>query len=403
METEQKSKKNSYLLEMDVLSKIKQMLYPLLILGGILSTQSQTFTYSGNIYGSNAAGISGVPVSLYKRTTTTTANANTTVRTFKTHASNGSTNQYASYPSTRAEMDRLFNTAYSNTVLWWTGTVSALYSLNFNAASTLTAGGASVPNNGDYYSAEVTFVFTPKETGTYSFGLTSDDGGDLWLMGYGNVIEWYGGKGTGQYLYGNVNLTAGTAYTFIARMQEYGGGDGLLVYWKRPSQAGYSLQTDEVGGTTTTTSAWAVQTTTTTSALGAYSFSTPSGTGVEFYITFNPPALTVPVLSDGTLTNSIVIGNTALKSVDYFRYDVNGDNRFTVSDVYSILARKSGLLSAFTPTPLSRIFNSTEWSTINVSTANLKVSYPGVQTVTINSPVSGGSSNYYVSRLGNTN
>jgi len=403
MEIEQKSQKNSYLYEMNILAKIVKMLYPLLILGGILSTQSQTFTYSGNIYGSNAIGISGIPVSLYKRTTTTSGNTNTTVKTFKTHASNGSVNQYASYPMTRVEMDKLFNTAYSNTVLWWTGTVGAAYSLNFNAASTLTAGGAAVPNGGDYYSAEVTFVFTPKETGTYSFGLTSDDGGDLWLNGYGNVIEWYGGKGTGQYMYGNVSLVAGTTYTFIARMQEYGGGDGLLIHWKRPSQAGYSLQTDEVGGTTTTTSSWVLQATSTTSALGAYSFSTPTAAGVEFYITFTPPALTTPILTDGTLTNSIVIGNTALKSVDYFRYDVNGDNRFTVSDVYTILARKSGILSSFTPTPTSRIFNSTEWSTINLSTANLKVSYPGLQSVTINSPVSGSVSNYYISRLGNSN
>ena len=385
------------------LQHIIKLLYPLLILGGILSTYGQTFTYSGNIYGSNSSGISGVPVYLYKRTTTTSGNTNTTVKTYKTHASNGSTSQYANYPMTRVEMDKLFNTAYSNTVLWWTGTIGAAYSLNFNDAGTLGAGGASVPNGGDYYSTQVTFVFTPKETGTYSFGLTSDDGGDLWLNGYGNLIEWYGGKGTGQYMYGNVSLTAGTAYTFIARMQEYGGGDGLLVNWKRPSQAGYSLQTDEVGGTTTTTSAWTLQATSTTSALGAYAFSTPTAAGVEFYITFNPPALTVPVLSDGTLTNSIVVGNTTLKSVDYFRYDVNGDNRLTVSDTYSILARKSGILSSFTPIPTSRIFNSTEWSTINLSTANLKVSYPGLQTVTISSPVSGGVSNYYITRLGNTN
>jgi hypothetical protein len=98
-----------------------------------------------------------------------------------------------------------------------------------------------------------------------------------------------------------------------------------------------------------------------------------------------------------------VIGNTAIKAVDYFRYDVNGDNKFTVSDVYSIMARKSGLLSSFTPTPVSRIFNSTEWSNINTSTLNLKSIYLGVQSVTISTPTSGGSSNYYISRLGNTN
>jgi hypothetical protein len=148
---------------------------------------------------------------------------------------------------------------------------------------------------------------------------------------------------------------------------------------------------------------WTLLTTSTTNAIGRYSFSTPTNPSIEYYITFTPPVLTVPVISDGTLANNIVIGNTSIKSVDYFRYDVNGDNRFTVSDTYSILARKSGLLSSFTPTPVSRIFNSTEWSAINSSTSNLKISYPGLQSVTINSPVSGGSSNYYVTRLGNTN
>ena len=389
---------------MNIISKyIKKVIYPLLILGGILLSNAQTFTYSGNIYGSNATGISGIPVSLYKRTTTSTSNTNTTVRIFRTHNSNGSTNQYAQWPMSRVEMDKLFNTAYSNTTLWWTGTVGAAYSLNFNSYGTLVAGGASVPNGGDYYSAEVTFVFTPKETGTYSFGLTSDDGGDLWLMGVGSIIEWYGGKGTGEYRYGNATLIAGTAYTFIARMQEFQGGDGLLVYWKRPSQGGYSLQTDEVGGTTTTTSAWVLQATSTTSSLGAYSFSTPSGTGVEFYITFTPPALPTPTLLDGTTCNNIAMGNTPFKAIDYYRFDVNGDNRFTVSDTYSIMAKKSGLLSTFTPTPVSRIFTTTDWSVINPSTANLKVTYPGVQTITINTPTSGGSSNYYISRLGNTN
>lgn len=363
----------------------------------------QNFTYSGYIYGSSGTGLLGIPVQLYKRTTTTSGNTNTAVRIFKTHAGNGNTSQYAQYPPTRVEMDKLFNTAYSNTTLWWVGTVGASYSLNFNNYNTLVSGGASVPNNGDFYSTEVTFVFTPKETGTYSFGLTSDDGGDLWLNGYGNVIQWYGGKGTGQYMYGNVSLVAGTAYTFIARMQEYGGGDGLLINWKRPSQSGYSLQTDEVGGTTTTTSAWTLQATSTTTATGAYSFSTPSGTGVEFYITFNPLTPTVPTLTDGISINSIVLGNTGIKSVDYFRYDVNGDNRFTVSDVYTTLGRKSGLISGFILTPVSRIFNSTEWSTINSSILNLKTLYPGAQAITINSPISGGTSNYYIIRLGNSN
>jgi hypothetical protein len=186
-------------------------------------------------------------------------------------------------------------------------------------------------------------------------------------------------------------------------MQEYGGGEGLAVVWKRPSQGSYSLQTDEIGTATTTTTSWTLQTTSNTSALGAYSFSTPSGTGVEFYITFTVPTPPAPTLLDGTTCNSIVIGNTAFKAIDYYRFDVNGDNRFTVSDTYTIMAKKSGLISSFTPTPISRIFTTTDWSVINPSLLNLKVTYPGVQTITINLPTLGGSSNYYISRLGNTN
>ena len=187
---------------------------------------------------------------------TITTNSNTSVKIFKTHNGNGSTSQYANWPLTRSEMDKCFNTAYSNTTSYWSGTISGTYSLNFGSYTTLTGQGASVPSGGDYYSTEVTFYFTPKETGTYTFGLTSDDGGDLWLVNYGSVIEWYGGKGVGQYVYGSVSLTKGTTYTFIARMQEYQGGDGLYVYWKRPSQSGYSYQSDEVGGTTTTTTTY---------------------------------------------------------------------------------------------------------------------------------------------------
>ena len=94
------------------------------------------FTYSGYIYNANATGAVNVPIKLYKRTTTTTANQNTSVRIFRTHNSNGSTNQYQQYPSTRSEMDRCFNTGYSNTILHWSGTISGAYSLNFGAYNT---------------------------------------------------------------------------------------------------------------------------------------------------------------------------------------------------------------------------------------------------------------------------
>ena len=362
-----------------------------------LNMLAQTFTYSGYVYNASGTGAANVPVKLYKRTTTTTSTGNTTVRTFKTHASNGSTNQYQSYPSTRSEMDRLFNTAWSNTVLWWSGTVAASYSLNFNSASTLTSGGASVPNGGDFYSTEVTFSLVAKETGTYSFGLTSDDGGDLWLVNSGNVIEWYGGKGTGQYLYGNVSLVKGTTYTFIARMQEYGGGDGLIVYWKRPSQSTYSLQTDEIGVSTTTTTAWTLDATAYTNVNGLYSLSRASGTNVEWYIQFDAVTPTAQLqTTDINGACNVVLGKTAFNGAYYYIYDVNGDGKITVSDAYYIGARKQGRFSNWVNTFTSKLFTTTEYNAIKATSFNLKSTYAGVSSITINSPTSGGSSNFYL-------
>ena len=356
----------------------------------------QTFTYSGYIYSVNGSAVSNFPLKIYKRTTTTTTTSNTSVKIFKTHAGNGSTNQYAQYPMTRVEMDKLFNTTYSNTTLWWSGSIPATSSLNFYAYTTLTSAGASVPTNGDFYSTEVTFTFTPKETGTYTFGLTSDDGGDLYLLNYGNIIEWYGGKGVGQYVYGSVSLIAGSSYTFIARMQEYQGGDGLVVYWKRPSQSGYSLQTDEIGTTTTTTSAWTLDATVYTNTSGFYSISRPSGTGVEFYIQLD--AITPTTLiqnSDIINSEKLILNNSNLKSWHWSLFDVNGDGKITISDSYSINKKKWGNSSTWPYT--LRFITPTQYNLLNNNNSDQRILIPGISSITINNPISGTTNgNYYI-------
>jgi len=362
------------------------------------NTLLSQFTYSGYIYNSNGSGAVNVPVKLYKRTTSTSANQNTSVRIFKTHNSNGSTNQYAQYPSTRTEMDRCFNTAYSNTVLYWSGTISGAYSLNFNQYTTLTTGGASVPNGGDYYSTEVTFTFTPKETGTYTFGLTSDDGGDLWLVNSGSVIEWYGGKGTGQYLYGSVNLTKVVAYSFIARMQEYGGGDGLYVIWKRPSQSSYSYQSDEIGGTTTTTSAWTLDATSNTTSAGYYSFSRPVVAGNEWYIQMDLPALVqLLTTADGLSVVNNILGKSSINGLTYHVFDLNNDSKINVADEYYLLGRKSGRFTNWKSTvPYARFHTTAEYNAIKAATSNVRATYPGLSSVTTSTLTSGGTLNYYL-------
>jgi hypothetical protein len=271
--------------------------------------------------------VSGIPVSVEHQITT--GNGITSVKIFRTHFGNGNTSQYAQYPSTRATMDRLFSTAWSATTLWWSGSMNATSSLNFTNAGTLTNAGASVPSNGDYYSTEVTFTMIPMETGTYSFGIASDDGSDLWI-GSTSVIEYYGGKGVGPFRYGNYYMVAGQQYTVIARMQEYAGGDGLLLRWRRPSQSTWTLQTNEIGIASTN---WVSQGTLNTNLNGQVTFSNTNN---------RPYRVTIDVsqkfhlITDFSLNYMMFhkAGLGPLQDWDFYTCDCNNSSTFEWEDIY---------------------------------------------------------------------
>jgi hypothetical protein len=271
--------------------------------------------------------VSGIPVSVEHQITT--ANGVTSVRIFRTHFGNGGTSQYAQYPSTRTEMDRLFNTAWSATTLWWSGNINATSSLNFYNHTTLTNAGASVPGNGDFYSTEVTFTIVAAETGTYSFGIASDDGSDLWI-GSTSVIEYYGGKGVGPYRYGTYNMVAGQQYTVIARMQEYGGGDGLVLVWRRPSQSSWSLQTNEIGVTSTS---WVSQGTLNTNVNGQVTF---SNTNNRPYRTTINTSQKFHLITDFSLNYMMFhkAGLGPLQDWDFYTCDCNNSSTFEWEDIY---------------------------------------------------------------------
>ncbi len=107
---------------------------------------------------------------------------------------------------------------------------------------------ATTPYGGAYTGIKITGYFVAQETGTYSFGIDGDDGVDFSLDG--NVVtSFYGPHGFGGYHYGTVNLVAGKSYAFMARYQNWGGGWGLRLIWKRPSQNTWTLQSTEVTST----------------------------------------------------------------------------------------------------------------------------------------------------------
>jgi PA14 domain len=107
---------------------------------------------------------------------------------------------------------------------------------------------AGVPNGGAYTGIKIYGYFVPKETGTYSFYINGDDGVDFSIDGT-VVTSFYGPHGFGANHYGTISLVAGKSYAFMARYQNWGGGWGMDLEWKRPSQTTWSIQSNEVTST----------------------------------------------------------------------------------------------------------------------------------------------------------
>jgi len=114
--------------------------------------------------------------------------------------------------------------------------------------------------------------------------------------------------------------------------------------------------------------------------------------------------LTMPQLTQTEASYSIQLSQnmTTLNSKLYYQMDINNDNKITVSDTWTIFGRISGVFPTWSASPNYRIFTQAQWNVIKVGTANLKSTYPGVQSMTI-TPVNGGSTTFYVIRTGFTN
>jgi hypothetical protein len=128
------------------------------------------------------------------------------------------------------------------------GTADPAVLIDWTTWNILTNAGIAVPNNGEQFSVVVSGYFIPEETGTYLFTCEGDDAVDLFI-GNVSVANHYGAHGTeglGSHT-GTINLVQGTRYEFRARMQENGGGEGLRVFWRKPSQnSGWQIYSSEL-------------------------------------------------------------------------------------------------------------------------------------------------------------
>ena len=335
-------------MKLGLINNVKLLCLLILTLGGISFSTAQTFTHSGYLYGGNGTGIPGVYVYLYKRTTPALTG----------FTSQQNYNGHSYYRSTGSA--------------FWTDARQACANMGGYLVTVTSA-------------AENNFIFNLWPSGW--IGLTDEvvEGQWRWVTGEPySYSSWNPGEPNNA---GNEDYVQ---FVGAGRWNDLPNNQALP----------YVIEFDYI----VTYTAWELAATSITDLTGRYSFSTPTNPSVEYYIAFSTPPLPTLQPSDAQSVNNVILGNTALRSRDFYRFDVNNDSKFTVSDIYAIYARRNGLLTSFQASPPdSRIFTSAQWSILTTNTTNLKSTYPGVQSVTINSPVSGGVSNFYVTRVGYNN
>ncbi len=139
----------------------------------------------------------------------------------------------------------------------------------------------------------------------------------------------------------------------------------------------------------------------TTDVTGKYTISTSLDVSLyDFRIEISNLSIPAPTTNDAQFFNQKVL-NQSFSAKDYYRMDVNSNGLLTITDVFLVFYRVSGGINTWPySSPKYRIFNSTQWSSINASSSNLVSSFPGSQTITVDNLTSGSTTNFYIIRTG---
>ena len=187
------------------------------------------------------------------------------------------------------------------------------------------------------------------------------------------------------------NSSAGTVtlpftYTTYIYNSENSGLLGIPVklYYKLKTDTNYTLFT-----------------TSNTDISGVVNFTAPYGPSLyDFRLSIDNLSVSNPNFSDVSYLVGKIL-QQSFNSKDYYRFDTNNNNILNISDAFLVYYRISGGIGTWTYLiPPYRIFTETEWTTINTSNSNLKTTYPGTQTLTVSSLVSGSTSKFYLVRTG---
>ena len=214
------------------------------------------------------------------------------------------------------------------------------------------------------------------------------------VLQYPQLYRQYQFRGTGissqngRYLYSKLSSTGSrSSHSGYVYNSEGGGVSGIPVklYYKARTSSTYTLF-----GTYNT------------DATGKYTINTTQDTlGYDFQLQVNGLTIGSPTSTDAKAFNSKIFTQN-FSSKDYYRMDINSDGRLNISDVYLTYLKHVGR-SWNASVTLYYLFTSTEWSTINTSTSNLKSTYSGSQSFTKNNVLSKGTTDLYLVRTGFSN
>ena len=299
------------------------------------------FTYSGYIYNADGSGAANVPVVLYRRTT-----PNIT----------GFTNQqnYNGHSYYRSTGSAFWTTAKQNCV---------------------SMGGYLVTITS---AAENSFIFNLWPSGW--IGLTDEVTEGVWRWVTGETYSY------SSWNPGEPNNAGNEDY-----IQFVGGGK-----WNDlPNNVSlpYVLEFDYI----VTTSSWALYKTVYTNTNGYYSISEAYDPSKEYYIQVDVPSVTQSLTNtDGLAISNIILGRTTINGLSFHRFDLNNDGKINIADQYYLFGRKAGRFTSWKGVNDTRLYTTTEYNAIRNLTGNVRVTYPGLTSITTSTLTSGGTLNLYL-------
>jgi hypothetical protein len=155
----------------------------------------------------------------------------------------------------------------------------------------------------------------------------------------------------------------------------------------------YVLEFDYIVGFT----AWVLHSTVYTNSSGYYNFNVTSDPSKEHYIQIDCPTPTQTFTStDARAIGDVVLGKTNRNGLSFHMYDLNEDSKLTISDKYYLWGRKNLIFTSWRTAPNSRLYTLSEYNTIKAASTNVRLTYPGVSSVTTSTLTSGGTLNYYL-------